>query len=259
MRLTHALPLLALLLAGAPALAQDEGNALVTKLEAMAAEGNGEAAYHLGMAYDRGLEGLEKDQQKAFELFRQSAESGDPLGAFMLGSYYDGEGGGAVEADPAQALKYKLIAADAGHAIAQHDVARMFYEQGDTAKTVDYLERSARQGYTPSLEALASLHSGEGKIAKDPVKVYAYVALLHGRSGGKPTKRLEDWRDKARTELSEQQLAEAMVIVAKWKMEPSALTKKALSGEAAAKQLAGLAPPPAKPRKPDPREAAEGR
>src|SRR3546814_8206416 len=73
---------------------------LLAKLASLAAEGNGEAAYHLGMAYHLGANGVEKDPQKAFELFTQSAETGDPLGAYMLGSYYEGEGGEAVETNP---------------------------------------------------------------------------------------------------------------------------------------------------------------
>src|SRR3546814_3077271 len=86
----------------------------------------------------------------------------------MLGSYYEGEGGEAVETNPELALKYKLASAEAGHALAQHDVAQHFYEQDDTDEALEYLLASAKQGHVPSLQALASLYSGEGKVAKDP-------------------------------------------------------------------------------------------
>lgn len=229
---------------------------ILAKLASLAAGGNGEAAYHLGMAYHLGANGVEKDPQKAFELFTQSAEAGDPLGAYMLGSYYEGEGG---EANPELALKYKLAAAEAGHALAQHDVAQHFYEQDDTDQALEYLLASAKQGHVPSLQALASLYSGEGKVTKDPVKQFAYVALLQGHSGEAPSKRIQEWRDKMQAELSEEQLKEAMLLVDNWKVEPSEVTRRALSGEAAAIKLAGAdAAPPELPAA-DSKEAQEGR
>ncbi|HEY9553317.1 tetratricopeptide repeat protein [Allosphingosinicella sp.] len=232
---------------------------LLAKLASLAAEGNGEAAYHLGMAYHLGANGVEKDPQKAFELFTQSAETGDPLGAYMLGSYYEGEGGEAVETNPELALKYKLASAEAGHALAQHDVAQHFYEQDDTDEALEYLLASAKQGHVPSLQALASLYSGEGKVAKDPVKQFAYVALLQGNSAEAPSKRIQEWRDKMQAELSEEQLKEAMQLVDNWKVEPSEVTRKALSGEAAAMKLAGADAAPTELPAADSKEAQEGR
>jgi uncharacterized protein len=260
MRLVKTLSLpLALLMSTVPLAAQEAETGLAAKLASLAAEGNAEAAYHLGMAYHLGANGAQKNPGRAFELFQQSAEAGSPLGAYMLGSYYDGAAGTAVEANPELALKHKLAAAEAGHALAQHDVARLLYEQGDTDRALELLLASAKQGYLPSLQALASLYSGEGKVEKDPVKVFAYVALLQGSSGEEPSKRIQEWRDKTRAELNEEQLKEAMKIVESWKVEPTETTRTALSGEAAAMKLAGLEDEPAETEPVSSQDLPEGR
>ncbi len=233
--------------------------ALTAKLASLAAGGSAEAAYHLGMAYHLGTNGADKNPQKAFDLFQQAAEAGDPLAAYMLGSYYQGAGGNAVAPDAELALKHKLAAADAGHALAQHDVAQHYYEQGDTDKALEYLLISAKQDYLPSLQALASLYSGEGKVAKDPVKQFAYVALIQGNSGDEPSKRLQEWRDKMQAELSEEQLKQAVQIVQGWKAEPTEVTRKALAGQAAALKLAGLEASQPQPPSTDSKEVPEGR
>ena len=111
-----------------PAKANDAGtfNAMV----ALAHKGDAEAQYHVGMMYNNGI-GTQRDSRQAFEWFQKSAASNDPLGAYKLGCYYDGQGAGVVASDADEALKYKLIAAKAGYALAQHDVALHYGKQGN--------------------------------------------------------------------------------------------------------------------------------
>jgi hypothetical protein len=89
----------------------------------LANKGDAEAQYHVGMMHNNGI-GTQKDPRQAFEWFQKSAASNNPLGAYKLGCYYDGQGAGIVGADSNEALKYKLVSAKAGYALAQHDVAR---------------------------------------------------------------------------------------------------------------------------------------
>ena len=158
---------IALAAAAAPALSQAGEAALTAELEVLAAKGNAEAAYHAGVAYQMGINGVGKDSKKAFDYFKQSAEGGDPLGAYKLGSFYDGQGEGVVDDDAELALTHKLVAAKAGYSLAQHDVAKFFYEKDQPDQAVEWLIEAAKQGYRESLQALASLHAGEGKVAKE--------------------------------------------------------------------------------------------
>src|SRR5215207_6392389 len=94
----------------------------------LANKGDAEAQYHVGMMYNNGI-GTQQDIRQAFGWFQKSAASNHPLGAYKLGCYYDGQGAGIIIADATEALKYKLIAAEAGYEFAQHDVAILYSRQ----------------------------------------------------------------------------------------------------------------------------------
>ena len=119
--------LMCLLFFSMPANANDAVtfNAMV----ALANKGDAEAQYHVGMMHNNGI-GTQKDPRQAFEWFQKSAASNDPLGAYKLGCYYAGQFEGVVPTDANEALKYKLIAAKAGYALAQHDVALLYGQTG---------------------------------------------------------------------------------------------------------------------------------
>jgi len=236
----------ALLLASTPAGAQT----LAESLERLAAAGNAEAAYHLGMMHQVGLEGVKKDELKAFELYQKSAEGGDPLGEYKLGAWHEGQISGLAAPDKELALRHKMVAAKAGYSVAQHDVAKLLYEQGDIDEALRWLEVSARQGYRPSLEALASLYSGEAKVPKDAGKNYAYFLILNGGSVEKAPARAKEWAAKAIAEMNAADKAEAEDIVAGWKIAPTPLTLQAMAGPQAARQLVEQTPAPEAPAQP---------
>lgn len=207
---------------------------LAGQLAALAEKGNAEAAYHLGMMKHLGIGGP-KDEKAAFELFRTAAEAGDPLGAYKLGCYYAGQGEREVAPDPAQAIKFKLVAAEAGYALAQYDVARQYFDAGDKDLALEWLLRSAQQGFPDALRALASLYNSEA-IPKDPARTYAYFSLYLARlaaPGEKQKAFLADFAGR----MSEEDKARGDRILADWHAEASPLTAKALSGLRAAEAL----------------------
>jgi len=207
---------------------------LAGQLAALSDAGNGEATYHLAMMKHLGIGGA-KDEKTAFDLFRKSAEAGDPLGAYKLGCYFAGQGEAIVEPDPALALQYKLVAAEAGYALAQHDVAKHYFDVGETDLALEWLTRSAGQGFGDALRALASLHNSDA-IPKDAARTYAYFTLYLARIATPTDKQkqfLADFTDK----MSEEDKARGDRIIADWHAEASPLTVKALSGLRAAEAL----------------------
>jgi TPR repeat protein len=237
--------LLPLLLAALPSPAAAGEPGLRAKLEALATAGHGEAAYHLGMLHHLGLEGTAKDPRKAFDLFRLSAERGDPLGAYKLGCFYAGQGDGAVEPDEALALRYKLIAAQAGYELAQEDVAGLYFRRGETDTALRWLEAAAAQGGFGSLMMLGGLYSGllpALGVEPDPVRYYAYTMLSLREAGDEFADMKREMEAELRSKLSPEQLAAGRAIVAAWRPSPTPLTLKARAGLQAAEGLAAATP-----------------
>jgi uncharacterized protein len=208
--------------------------ALVASLRTMSAEGNAEAAYHLGMMRHLGIGGV-KDDKAAFDLFKQASDAGDPLGAYKLSDYYAKADNGQVAPDKAEVLRLRTIAADAGYAVAQRDVARMLYEDGEMDASLEWLLRSAQQGDAEALRALASLYNS-GAIEKDAARTYAYYTLFLKRLTA-PTEAQKDFVNHFVLTMSTEDRTRGDKIVADWKIEQTELTKKALAGLRAAEAL----------------------
>ena len=237
-------PILPLILActlTAAAPAAPEGSALVPKLEALAASGNGEAAYHLGMIHHLGLSGAEKNPAKALEQFRLAAERGDALGAYKLGCFYAGQGDGAVRPDSALALHWKLVAAKAGYALAQEDVAEILRLGGDGAGALGWYEAAARQGSPRALMTLGVIYdpaSPHKAAAADKAKSYGYMALFFK---GAPNPEMtaagaQILADMAKG-MSAAEVARATAFVEGWREERTPLTRRADLGLSAAGTL----------------------
>ena len=58
---------------------------------ALAEKGDPEAQYHVGMFYNNGI-GTAQDTKQAFRVVPEIRNRHDPLGAYKLGCYYDGQG-----------------------------------------------------------------------------------------------------------------------------------------------------------------------
>ncbi|TFV30991.1 sel1 repeat family protein [Bradyrhizobium frederickii] len=212
-----------LLFLSIPADADDAGtfNAMV----ALADQGDAEAQYHVGMMYNNGI-GTQQDRGRAFEWFQKSAAANDPLGAYKLGCYFDGQGAGIVATDFDQALKYKLVAAKAGYARAQHDVALMYDRQGNSEEALKWWKMAGEQGLPSALFSLSRAYSAGKGTPRDLSLSYAYFKL----SQLAPAKNVNEMASM----LSKPERERADKLVAAWEPQPTALTLKALNGIRAA-------------------------
>lgn len=206
---------------------------LVPKLEQLAEGGSGEAQYHLGMAYWVG-EGVHQDREKALRYFRQAAAAGDPLGAYKLGCLYDSQGN-ILDRDLNKALQFKLVAAEAGYALAQQDVAALYAQRQEYGEALKWLQRAARQGTPDALLTYASVYNGADGVKPNPAITAAYFRLYLDRHGGTAEQRA--WLSSFEHELSPAQREQAKQIRSQYRPAPTSLTLKALSGVEAAENL----------------------
>lgn len=215
-----------LLLSSMPANANDADS--FKAMMALANKGNAEAQYHVGMMHNNGI-GTPQDPKQAFEWFQKSTAANDPLGAYKLGCYYDGQFAGVVTTDASEALKYKLVAAEAGYALAQHDVALMYFKQGNPEEALKWWKMAGDQGDERSLYRLSMAYSAGKGAPRDLSLSYAYFKL----SKMAPRKNVNEMASM----LSKPELEQAEKLVSGWRAQPTALTLKAKSGVSRAEEL----------------------
>jgi len=234
---------LALALAAMPLSAQP--SALPARLEALAAQGNAEADYHLGMLYHLGLEGVAVDHRRALDHFRRAASGGDPLGAYKLGCYYAGQAPDAQAPDEALALRYKLVAAEAGYVLAQRDVAAIYAHRGDRAQALRWYEAAARQGDWTAL-FMASFQAPRGSP-----RTWLFFRVMDQTLAGLEQQMPRDEAAQSRNaraqlrriieaDVGDGARAEGERLFAAWRVERSPISLRADQRLNAARRLVGL-------------------
>lgn len=149
--------------------------------EPLARKDTAKAQYYLGLIYYRGL-GVQFDESvamqwfsKAAALYRSKSENGDVEAQYMLGEMYLSAEG----VDEHEALRWTKEAANAGHILAQYNLA-LFYRNGiatkeDIDKELGWLKQAANNGLSEAQYELGVMYStGEGVDVDNEEAVYWY-------------------------------------------------------------------------------------
>jgi TPR repeat protein len=142
----------------------------------------------IGYMYSVGS-GVEKDERRAAEWFRNAAEAGDPAGQFMLGQAY--ENGRGVAQGNTEALKWYEKAARQGLAEGQDSVG-YFYSHGlgiakNEAEAAVWMRKAAEQGMAIAENNLALMYESGRGVAKDTAQALIWYqrSASHGNEKAK--------------------------------------------------------------------------
>lgn len=193
----------------------------------LAQHGDAEAQYHVGMFYNNGI-GTSKNIPHAFEWFQKSSGN-NPLGAYKVGCYYSGQARGYIDVDHAKALEYKMVAAKAGYALAQYDVASLLSYNGNTDEAIKWWRLAGDQGQIDSLYSLFNLYYQGRRISKDLPSAYLYLKLAIS-AGGEPPAELKSVMNELINTVSQEDRDKMDKSVSEWKAQPTELTIKAMQG-----------------------------
>lgn len=129
--------------------------------------------------YDSGSPqfGIERDSDKAFDLFHKSADNGDTEAAAYLGYQYLKK-----KNDPLNAFKYFSLAASNGDAESMSMVASMYANGVGTVKNMtsayDWYKRAADSASPSGLEGLADcFRTGQGTSSNQPEAFRTYSKI----------------------------------------------------------------------------------
>lgn len=119
-----------------------------------------EALVALGYCYENGMNGLQKDEAKAFELYQKAAEKGEPNGIYNMGVCLGFAVGTGRERDAKGWLENIRRAAEMGFAPAQNDLGwayecakeRGFFEEKDDRKAFGWYLKSAMQAHQTGIK-----------------------------------------------------------------------------------------------------------
>ena len=141
--------------------AREIAAAVIGEIRGLAADGDVEAIFLMGTAYDEGL-GARVDAGEAARWYRRAATRDHVLGAHNLGNVY--LAGRGVRQSDSEAVTWWLRAARAGDAITQLRLGESF-EQGrgvrpDRARAIAWYRRAAESGNAQAIANLERLERG---------------------------------------------------------------------------------------------------
>lgn len=147
-------------------------------LQAASANGNSRAMAQLGILYERG-DGVKRDPSHAKELFEKATASGDDWGQFNLGETY--ERGGVVSVSYDTAARYYQLSAAQHNFLAEYRLG-LLYQDGkgvpqDYGKAYEWYSEAAKFHYPPAEAALGTLYNLGLGVTADQEKAYAWISL----------------------------------------------------------------------------------
>ncbi len=141
-----------------------------------AAKSGNKAAYgNLGVFYQLGLNNVKPDYKKALQYFTLAANNGYPVFWSYIGIMY--QKGQGVEKDINKAFKYELMSANANVAIGQFNLANLYASLKQFDKAYYWYLRSANNDFIKSIRKLAFYYEFGVGTDKNYAKAYKWFSI----------------------------------------------------------------------------------
>ena len=174
------LALLATVMLSIAAVAHARTSLPLSRVRALAEQGNQRAELQLGFYYDQGKAGLPQDPRLAVKWYMKSAEQGYRVAEYDLGFCYQ-RGKGGLPQDPRLAVSWIKKSAEQGDRVAEFALAfYYYYGKGglpqDPRLAVSWTKKSAEQGYRRAEYDLGVYYGkGEGGLPQDPRLAVSWI------------------------------------------------------------------------------------
>jgi SH3-like domain-containing protein len=137
----------------------------------LAAEGNADAQYALGVAYFKG-EGVSRDLNNSMKWFEQAANSGNVQAMFNLGAaYWEGNG---TRQSYAEAVQWWEKSATAGQSAAQYNLGLAYYlgkgAEQDLDQALKWIRQSAENGHDGAQKVLSVIDKELAQITTPEIE-----------------------------------------------------------------------------------------
>ena len=193
----------------------------VQDLTQSASQGNVEAAYELGLAYEKGR-GVGQNLRKAEQWYRTAAEKGHAEAQNNLGGLFqDGIG---VGQNYSESLQWYRLAADQGHPGAIRNLGYL-YDRGlgvaqDKSRAAVLYYQAAEKGDRGAMINLGMLYvEGQG-VPKDPVLGYMWLDLARSLSpeslDAQTQWRIQGTMEQLAVGMKKEQLQQAKTLSKQW-------------------------------------------
>jgi TPR repeat protein len=168
---------------------------------------------------------LKGDYPAALRLLRPLAAHGNREAQFTLGVMYDSAGMG-VPSDCLKAVSWFRKAADQGQAAAEYALVRK-YLSGDECLLKDIAEgvrldrKAAQQGYVPAQFTLGAMYFHGVDVPQDNLQAYFWFTLAiandhPSKNDPRQLVKLREWRNQVAEKLTPAQISQAERLAREW-------------------------------------------
>ena len=183
----------------------------------LAEQGNAEAQFSLGVAYDTG-QGVAQDSAEAARWYRLAADQGHASAQFNVGAMYSD--GLSVPQDYAEAVRWFRLAADQGDAEGQFNLGVM-YDEGkgipqDRAEAARWYQLAADHGHVSAQFNLGLMYGSGKGVPQDDVEAHMWLNLATAQASAEERDEYVNERDNVAARMTPEQIAEAQRRAREW-------------------------------------------